>query len=117
MGFGRRRFQDRLSSCRGSDCPGRCGATGEVIMMKDEARTLLPSAFILLPFPPVALHRLVGIHHVQAGRVETGQPHVAHDHDAEEGLAVLEAVCQLAGKRKSGHLLRRCMNGVLVPGA
>jgi len=33
----------------------------------------------------VALHRLVGIHRVQAGRVETRQPHVAHDHDLERG--------------------------------
>jgi hypothetical protein len=44
----------------------------------------------------VALHRLVGIHRVQAGRVEAGQPHVAHDHDAERVLGVLEAVRQLA---------------------
>ena len=40
----------------------------------------------------VTLHRLVGIHGVQAGRVETGQPHVAHDHDLERVLGILEAV-------------------------
>jgi hypothetical protein len=44
----------------------------------------------------VALHRLVGIHGVQAGRVEAGQPHVAHDHDAERVFRVLEPVRQLA---------------------
>ena len=36
---------------------------------------------------PVALHRLVGVHGVQARRVEAGQPHVAHDDDAERVLA------------------------------
>ncbi len=44
----------------------------------------------------VALHRLVGIHRVQAGRIEAGQPHVAHGHDAERGFGVLEPVRQLA---------------------
>ena len=50
----------------------------------------------------MALHRLVGIHRVQAGRVQTGQPRtagcltVAHDHDAERILGVLEPVRQLA---------------------
>ena len=44
----------------------------------------------------VALHRLVGVHRVQAGRIEAGQPHVAHDHDAERVLGVLEPVRQLA---------------------
>ena len=41
--------------------------------------------------PGDGLHRLVGIHRVQAGRVETGQPHVAHDDDLERALRVLEA--------------------------
>ena len=27
----------------------------------------------------VVLHRLVEIHHLQDGRIEAGQPHVAHD--------------------------------------
>ena len=44
----------------------------------------------------VALHRFVGIHRVQAGRVKAGQPHVAHDHDLEEVLGVLETVGQFA---------------------
>ncbi len=46
----------------------------------------------------MALHQLVGIYGVQAGRVEAGQPHVAHDHDAERGFGVLdlEPVRQLA---------------------
>ena len=30
----------------------------------------------------VALHRLVDVQRVHAGRVEAGQPHVAHDHQA-----------------------------------
>jgi hypothetical protein len=44
----------------------------------------------------VALHRLVGVHRVQARRVEAGQPHVAHDDDPERVLAVLESVGQRA---------------------
>ena len=44
----------------------------------------------------VAAHRLVGIHRVQARGVEAGQPHVAHDDDAERVFAVFEAVGQLA---------------------
>ena len=46
----------------------------------------------------VALHRLVGIHGVQAGRIEAGEPHVAHDHDLEGVGGVLEAVGQLAAR-------------------
>ena len=53
---------------------------------------------------PVAAHRLVGIHRVQARRVEAGQPHVAHDHDAERVLAVFEPTRQLAAL----SLLRIC---------
>ena len=43
----------------------------------------------------MALHRLVGIHRVQAGRVEAGQPHVPHDHNLEGVLGVLELVRQI----------------------
>ena len=49
----------------------------------------------------VARHRLVGIHRVHAGRVEAGQPRtagcltLAHDHNLERVLGVLEAVRQL----------------------
>ncbi len=32
---------------------------------------------------PVPAHRLVDVHRVQARRVESGEPHVAHDHDLE----------------------------------
>jgi hypothetical protein len=32
---------------------------------------------------------------VQARRVETSQPHIAHDHDAEQVFAVLETVREL----------------------
>ena len=56
--------------------------------MKYEGRIpgpLLPSAFL-----PLALHRLVSIHGVQAGRVETRQTQVAHDDDLERVLGVLE---------------------------
>ena len=41
---------------------------------------------------PVALHRLVHIHRVHAGRVEAGQPHVADDHQLERVLRVLGAL-------------------------
>ena len=37
----------------------------------------------------VALHRLVHIHGVHAGRVEAGQPHVAHDDQFQRVLGVL----------------------------
>ena len=43
----------------------------------------------------VPLHRLVGIHRVQAGRIKACQPHVAHDHDPERILRVLEPIRQL----------------------
>lgn len=42
------------------------------------------------------MHRLVGIHGVQAGRVETGQPHVAHDDELEGVIGVFEAIYKLA---------------------
>ena len=45
---------------------------------------------------PWPLHRLVDIHRVQAGRVEAGQPHVAHDHDAERVFRSLKRVRQFA---------------------
>ena len=48
----------------------------------------------------VTLHRLVGIHRVQAGRVKASQPHVAHDHDLEGVFGVLEAVRQLAALQR-----------------
>ena len=41
---------------------------------------------------PVALHRLVDIHRVHAGRVEAGQPHVADDHQLERVRRVLGAL-------------------------
>ena len=44
----------------------------------------------------MALHRLVGTHGVQAGRVEAGQPHVSHDHDLEGVFGVLEPIRQVA---------------------
>ncbi len=44
---------------------------------------------------PVPAHRLVHIHGVQARRVEAGQPHIAHDHDPERVVRVLEPEGQL----------------------
>jgi hypothetical protein len=37
----------------------------------------------------VAAHRLVDVRRALARRVETGQPHVAHDDDAEGVVGVL----------------------------
>src|SRR5690606_39105774 len=37
----------------------------------------------------VPVHRLVEIYRVQAGRIETGQPHVAHDYQLERIARVL----------------------------
>jgi hypothetical protein len=42
----------------------------------------------------VALHRLVDVERVHAGRVEAGEPHVAHDHQAQRVGRVLEALLQ-----------------------
>ena len=42
----------------------------------------------------VAAHRLVGVHRVQAGGVEAGQPHVADDHQPERVVGVLEPLGQ-----------------------
>ena len=43
---------------------------------------------------PVAAHRLVNVHGVQARRVEAGEPHVAHQHDAQRVARVAESVGQ-----------------------
>jgi len=43
---------------------------------------------------PVAAHRLVHIHRVQAGRVKARQPHIANDHDFERVFRVLETLRQ-----------------------
>ena len=48
---------------------------------------------------PVAAHRLVHVHGVQAGRVEAGQPHVAHDDHLERVLRVLEPLGQFLAAR------------------
>ncbi len=42
---------------------------------------------------------------MQAGRVETGQPHVAHDHDLEWVLGVFETVRQLAALKLASDML------------
>ena len=38
----------------------------------------------------VAAHRLVDVHGVQAGGVEAGEPHVAHQHDLQRVVGVAE---------------------------
>ena len=40
----------------------------------------------------MALHRLVDIHRVQARRIETGEPHVAHDHELERVIRLLDTL-------------------------
>src|SRR5208282_3724873 len=42
----------------------------------------------------VAAHRLVGVHRVQAGGVEAGQPHIPDDHQPERVVGVLEPLGQ-----------------------
>ena len=48
---------------------------------------------------PVPAHRLVDVHRVQARRVEAGQPHVAHDHDLERVVRVVEPLGQRLAAR------------------
>ena len=48
---------------------------------------------------PVAAHRLVHVHRVQARRVEAGQPHVAHDDDLERVVRVPEPLRQRLAPR------------------
>jgi hypothetical protein len=43
---------------------------------------------------PVAPHRLVHIHRVHTGRIESRQPHVAHDHQFEWVIRLLDALGQ-----------------------
>ena len=43
---------------------------------------------------PVAAHRLVDVHGVQAGRVEAGQPHVPHQHNPQRVAGVAEPLRQ-----------------------
>ena len=54
---------------------------------------------------PVAAHRLVEIERVQARRVEPGEPHVAHQHDAERVRGVAEAPRQLLPPRLVADVL------------
>ena len=41
---------------------------------------------------PMAAHRLVDVEGVEAGRVEAGQPHIAHQHDLQRIIRVAEAL-------------------------
>ena len=43
---------------------------------------------------PVAPHWLVHVHGVQAGRIEAGEPHVAHQHHPQRVVGVAEPVGQ-----------------------
>ena len=72
---------------------------GEAEVIDDESAGLVPENTVHAGdglHEAVALHRFVGIHRVEAGRVEAGQPHVAHDHDAEGVFAILESLRQSA---------------------
>ena len=50
---------------------------------------------------------------MQAGRVKAGEPHVAHDHDLEGVLDVLELVRQLAALFVPPAQLRQCLQVIL----
>ena len=65
---------------RGSRRPGRPACPEHAVHARDGLHQ------------PVAAHRLVDVHRVQARRVEAGEPHVAHDHELERVGRVLEAL-------------------------
>jgi hypothetical protein len=54
---------------------------------------------------PVALHRLVDVERVHRGRVEAGQPHVAHDHHAQRVRGVAEAGGQRLAARRAADVV------------
>ena len=86
-------------ACRGAEQDGACETDNAQHWAKPDraaaARESTPVHAGDGLHEAVALHRRVGIHRVQAGRVKAGQPHVAHDHDLEEVLRVLELVRQI----------------------
>jgi hypothetical protein len=50
----------------------------------------------------VAAHRFVGVHRVEAGSIEAGQPHVWDDDDAERVFSVFEPRGQRLAAKFSG---------------
>ena len=70
---------------------------GEAQVVDDEAAGLVPEHAVDPRdglHQPVAAHRLVDVHRVQTGRVEAGEPHVAHEHDPERIGGVAEPLGQ-----------------------
>ena len=55
----------------------------------------------------MALHRLVDVERVHAGRIEAGQPHVTHDHQLERIVVVLHALGQRAALLLGRMVLRQ----------
>ena len=80
---------------------------GEAQVVDDEAAGLVAEHAVDARdglHQPVAAHRLVDIHRVQAGRVETGEPHVPHEHDPQR----IGGVAEPLGQRLAPGLLRIC---------
>jgi len=73
------------------DGPAKC----ECKSVNYEVQPVRHSKLLIQNSQAVTLHRLVGIHCLQARRVEAGQPHVAHDHNFEGVPGVLELVRQI----------------------
>ena len=66
---------------------------GEPEIVDDEAARLVPEHAVDARnrlHQPVAAHRLVDVHRVQARRVEAGEPHVAHQHHLKRVPGVAE---------------------------
>ena len=75
----------RSRPCRRSRCRSASAClqlVGEAEVVDDQAARLVAEHAVHAGdrlHQPVAAHRLVDVHRVQARRVEAGQPHVAHD--------------------------------------
>ena len=70
---------------------------GQAEIVDDEAAGLVPEHAIDPGdglHKPVAAHRLIDVHGVKAGGVETGEPHIAHQHDSQGIVGVAEPVGQ-----------------------
>ena len=70
---------------------------GQAEVVDDESPRLVPEHAVDprdCLHQPMAAHRLVHVHRVQARRVEAREPHVAHEHHAERVGGVAEPCCQ-----------------------